>query len=158
MATDKEIVSTPSSDAVIEKGHKHSVNEFNSHDFVYDRALERRIRWKCDFKLLPPLVGLFLITFIDRTNIANARIEGMAKELHMGPTGYNESLWILNIPYIVLGIPSNMLMKKNFIKPSTYLSGLMFCWGECILSTFILNNANDCHSYVHNWIGSYEDF
>lgn len=128
----QEIVSTPTSETATEKGHPHtqSANEVMTPDFTYDKALESRIRWKCDFKLLPPLIGLFLITFIDRTNIANAKIEGMTKELHMGLTGYNEALWILNIPYIVLGIPSNMLMKKNFVKPSTYLSGLMFCWGK----------------------------
>lgn len=130
MAASPEIASSPDGGVSIEKGHVPSVNEVNPAGFTFDRALERRIRWKCDLKLLPPLAGLFLITFIDRTNIANAKIEGMTKELHMGPTGYNEALWILNIPYIVLGIPSNMLMKKNFVKPSTYLSGLMFCWGQ----------------------------
>jgi hypothetical protein len=114
----------------LEKHHVPSVKEVHpSSQFTLDPPLERRIRWKCDLKLLPPLVGLFLITFIDRTNIANAKIQGMTTELHMVGNDYNKALWILNIPYIIFGLPSNMLMKKDFVKPSTYLSGLMFCWG-----------------------------
>ena len=98
-------------------------------DFVADRNFEKRIKWKCDLKLLPPLMLLFIITFMDRTNIANAKIEGMTTELKMKNTDYNMSLWILNIPYICLGLPSNMLMKSGFVKPYVYLSVQMFCWG-----------------------------
>lgn len=99
-------------------------------DFVVDTAMERTLNWKCDFKLLPPLIVLFMITFLDRINIANAKIEGMTTSLKMTGNDYNTSLWILNIPYIVLAVPSNMLMKKGYVKPSVYLSGIMFCWGK----------------------------
>jgi hypothetical protein len=102
--------------------------EVRDGEFVFDAAMETRLNWKCDLKLLPPLIGLFVITFIDRTNIANAKIEGMTTELKMAPNNYNMSLWILNIPYIVLAVPSNMLMKRGFVRPAVYLSGIMFCW------------------------------
>lgn len=102
-------------------------------EFVFDKAMERKIMWKCDLHLLPPLSILFIITFIDRTNIANAKIEGMTTDLRMGNTDYNKALWILNIPYICLALPSNILMKKGFMKPSIYLSGLMFCWAVCVI-------------------------
>lgn len=98
-------------------------------DFIVDSAMEKRIKWKCDIKLLPPLMALFVVTYMDRTNIANAKIEGMTTELHMQNTDYNTSLWILNISYICLGLPSNMLLKSGFVKPYVYLSVLMFCWG-----------------------------
>jgi hypothetical protein len=96
--------------------------------FVEDAAMERRLTLKCDLKLLPPLMVLFMITFIDRINIGNAKIEGMTTELKMKNTDYNKALWILNIPYTILPLPSNMLMKKGFVKPSIFLSGQMFCW------------------------------
>jgi MFS family permease len=98
-----------------------------------DEAMERRLNWKCDLKLLPPLIFLFMITFVDRTNIANAKIEGMTTDLKMKGNDYNMSLWILNIPYICLAVPSNMLMKKGFVKPSVYLSTIMFCWSLCTI-------------------------
>jgi hypothetical protein len=106
-----------------------SISIPSEEDFVIDPTMEKRITWKCDLKLLPPLMILFIVTFMDRTNIANAKIEGMTTELKMKNTDYNMSLWILNIPYICLALPSNMLMKKGFVKPYVYLSGQMFCWG-----------------------------
>ncbi|CZR69302.1 related to putative tartrate transporter [Phialocephala subalpina] len=95
-------------------------------EFITDPDLERRITRKCDLKILPPLMILFMVTFIDRTNIANAKIEGMTTELKMKNNDYNMSLWILNIPYICLALPSNILMKKGFVRPAVYLSGQMF--------------------------------
>jgi hypothetical protein len=112
------------------KNNQAGINAVDDQDetFLVDVAMEKRLNWKCDLKILPPLIFLFVITFVDRTNIANAKIEGMTTDLKMKTTDYNMSLWILNIPYICLAVPSNMLMKKGFVKPSVYLSGLMFCW------------------------------
>lgn len=112
-----------------QKPKNASISTHPVEDFIVDADMERRITRKCDLKLLPPLMFLFIVTFMDRTNIANAKIEGMTTELKMKATDYNMSLWILNIPYICLALPSNMLMKKGFVKPYIYLSGQMFCWG-----------------------------
>ena len=40
---------------------------------------------------------------------------------------YNIALFIFFIPYILLEVPSNMLLKK--IRPSVWLSLIMFFWG-----------------------------
>lgn len=119
-------------DNSIEKGHGVGISTFDEQDepFIVDAAMEKRLNWKCDLKILPPLILLFMITFVDRTNIANAKIQHMTEDLKMKGTDYNMALWILNIPYIVLAVPSNMLMKKGFVKPSVYLSASMFCWGK----------------------------
>ncbi|KAM3086851.1 hypothetical protein ACMFMG_000975 [Clarireedia jacksonii] len=107
--------------------------ESHNTTFVEDAAMERRLTLKCDLRLLPALMILYAITFIDRTNIANAKIEGMTAELKMKNTDYNKALWILNIPYTILPVPTNMLMKKGFVKPSVFLSGQMFCWSLCTI-------------------------
>jgi hypothetical protein len=49
-------------------------------------------------------------------------------ELHMTGTQYNIVLMIFFVPYILLEVPSNIILKK--VKPSTWLSGLMFFWGQ----------------------------
>jgi hypothetical protein len=128
-----ELPSSPhGSENFDEKANPAEISVVDDHDepFIVDEAMERRLNWKCDLKLLPPLIFLFMITFVDRTNIANAKIEGMTTDLKMKGNDYNMSLWILNIPYICLAVPSNMLMKKGFVKPSVYLSTIMFCWCE----------------------------
>ncbi|KAH0020117.1 hypothetical protein KCU78_g6568, partial [Aureobasidium melanogenum] len=44
-----------------------------------DKALVRKL----DFKLIPWLSFLYLISFLDRTNIGNAKVDGLQKDLHM---------------------------------------------------------------------------
>ena len=99
-------------------------------DVVFDRALERRLILKIDFAVLPILFLLFLVSFVDRSNLANARIEGLEKSLHIPPksNGYNVALFSFTIPYVLFEVPANMMLKK--IRPQWWLSGLMFSWGR----------------------------
>lgn len=39
--------------------------------------------WKVDLYLIPWLCLLYLISFLDRTNIGNAKIEGLQTDLQM---------------------------------------------------------------------------
>lgn len=41
---------------------------------------------------------------------------------------YNIALFIFFIPYILLEVPSNLILKK--MAPSTWLSLIMVLWGE----------------------------
>jgi hypothetical protein len=41
---------------------------------------------------------------------------------------YNIALCVFFVPYILLEIPSNIILKK--IAPSTWLSSIMVGWGE----------------------------
>lgn len=38
---------------------------------------------KCDYRLIPLLGVLYLVAFIDRSNIGNARIAGMEEDLNL---------------------------------------------------------------------------
>lgn len=44
--------------------------------------------WKVDRWLIPWLCLLYLLSFLDRTNIGNARLARMEKDLHMGGHEY----------------------------------------------------------------------
>lgn len=46
---------------------------------VNEKALLRKIDWR----LLPAVGILYLLSFLDRSNVANARIEGLATDLGM---------------------------------------------------------------------------
>jgi hypothetical protein len=45
----------------------------------------RKLIWKLDVRLLPPLFILWFISLIDRVNIGTARIQGLEKDLGMNP-------------------------------------------------------------------------
>lgn len=50
--------------------------------------------WKVDRWLIPWLCLLYLLSFLDRTNIGNARLAGMEPDLNMKGHDYNNSLTI----------------------------------------------------------------
>jgi hypothetical protein len=63
-----------------------------------DPIAEKKLLRKVDLHVVPPLVILFLLAFLDRVNIGNAKIQGMTKELHMVGQDYSISLFIFFIP------------------------------------------------------------
>ena len=93
-----------------------------------DPATETKLVRKCDLHVVPVIALLYMLAFIDRINIGNARIQGLEKDLHMKGNDYNIALLVFFIPYILFEIPSNLIIRK--IAPSTWLSGIIFCWGK----------------------------
>ncbi|RMZ68515.1 vitamin H transporter [Pyrenophora seminiperda CCB06] len=93
-------------------------------------AAERRLLRKLDLRILPVLWLLYLVNFIDRANIGNAKIQGMEKELHLINQRFNISVWVFNLGYLVAGIPLQILFKKYGPKS---LCVMMFCWGITVI-------------------------
>ncbi|RDW57236.1 putative major facilitator superfamily permease-3 [Coleophoma crateriformis] len=103
-----------------------------------DAAALKRLTRKCDLHVVPPLFTLFLLAFLDRTNIGNARIQGLEASLHMQGNDYNIVLFIFFIPYILLEVPSNIIIKK--IAPSTWLASIMVLWGIATIGQGLVRN------------------
>lgn len=96
-----------------------------------DPVALRKLTRKCDLHVVPPLFVLFLLAFLDRTNIGNAKIQGLEDGLNLSGPQYNIALFVFFIPYILFEVPSNILLKK--IAPSTWLSSIMFFLGSVYL-------------------------
>ncbi|KAI4142727.1 MAG: hypothetical protein LQ340_007249, partial [Diploschistes diacapsis] len=77
------------------------------------KEMERKIIMKTDLHVLPILFLLFLVSFVDRTNIGNAKIEGLTTGLHMVGDQYSIAVFVFNIPYVLLDIPSNLLLRRQ---------------------------------------------
>jgi hypothetical protein len=92
-----------------------------------DPVAEKKLKTKCDLHVLPILSVMYMLSFIDRINIGNARIQGLTKDLGLKGSDYNIALFVFFIPYIVCEVPSNIILRK--VAPSTWISGIMFSWG-----------------------------
>lgn len=68
-----------------------------------------------------------MLSFLDRVNIGNAVIQGLPEDLALVGHQFNVALLILFIPFILLEIPSNLVMKR--VNPSTWLSVALFGCG-----------------------------
>jgi hypothetical protein len=98
-----------------------------------DKTIEKKLIRKIDFYLIPIFFLLLMAAFLDRINIGNARIIGLEKDLHMKGNDFNIALFVFFVPYNLLEVPSNLLMKK--VRPSMWLSGLILGWGTSHAST-----------------------
>ncbi|KAF2474589.1 MFS nicotinic acid transporter-like protein Tna1 [Lindgomyces ingoldianus] len=104
-------------------------------------AHDRKLLWKLDMKLIPWLSFLYLISFLDRTNIGNAKIDGLQEDLHMTNGQYNATLSIFFVSYALFEPLTNVLLKK--LRPSIFLPIIMLWWGICMT----------CMGLVHNFSG-----
>jgi hypothetical protein len=72
-------------------------NDVNGNDHAlphYDAGETARILHKIDYRLIPILALLYLLSFLDKGNIGNAKIAGMSKDLHLTGTQYNIALTV----------------------------------------------------------------
>jgi hypothetical protein len=59
---------------------------------------EKRLMRKIDFKLVPWLCVLYLLSFLDRSAIGNAKLYGLQKDLKLTSTQYNICLTVFFFP------------------------------------------------------------
>ncbi|KAJ5412652.1 uncharacterized protein N7487_007011 [Penicillium crustosum] len=101
--------------------------EGGEHHVEYDALEEQKVIRKCDIHVVPILMLLYLLAFLDRINIGNARLQGLEDDLNMEGPQYNYALVIFFVPYIICEVPCNLIMKK--MAPSTWICGIMAAWG-----------------------------
>ena len=64
-------------------------NEGNSADVDFSDVDEKKVLRKMDIRLIPMLALLYLLSFLDRGNIGNAKIEGLDTDLGLTGPQYN---------------------------------------------------------------------
>lgn len=104
-------------------------------------AIDKKLLRKLDLHLIPWLTLLYLISFLDRTNIGNAKIDGLLTDLHMSQNQYQASLSIFFISYALFEPLTNVLLKR--LRPSIFLPLIMLLWGICMV----------CMGLVHDFSG-----
>jgi hypothetical protein len=100
-----------------------------------EKALVRRL----DLTLLPTLWILYLNNYLDRTNIAQARLNGMDRDIGLTGDDYNLAVSILTIGYMLAQLPSNMLLTR--VRPSIYLPVTCIVWSSVAIATAGVKNA-----------------
>lgn len=60
----------------------------------------RRLLWKLDRRIIPYVGLLYLCSFLDRSNIGNAKLAGIIEDLNMSQSDYNVALSIFFVGYV----------------------------------------------------------
>ncbi|ETI22534.1 hypothetical protein G647_06609 [Cladophialophora carrionii CBS 160.54] len=110
-------------------------------DDAHTRALTRKLLWKLDTRILPVLALLFLCSFLDRTNVGNAKILGLETDIGVSNSQYANGLAIFFAFYIAAELPSNLVLKK--FSPRLWLAFLTSAWGI----------VGMCLGFIRNYAG-----
>ncbi|PBK64283.1 MFS general substrate transporter [Armillaria solidipes] len=102
-------------------------SEESHHSIELDAVSARRVWLKLDLFLLPVIAMFYFLSFLDRTNIGNARIAGLQRDLQMTNKQYSIALTVTYVPYIVTELPSNLLLRV--VGPNYLLPTLLTAWG-----------------------------
>uniref|UniRef100_A0A0W0G0X2 Major facilitator superfamily (MFS) profile domain-containing protein n=1 Tax=Moniliophthora roreri TaxID=221103 RepID=A0A0W0G0X2_MONRR len=94
---------------------------------IHDPAAEKRAVRRMDWAVLPLMTMYYLLSFLDRANIGNARVAGLQKALHMTDHQYQIVVTVLYVPYICAELPANLLLRK--IGPRIMMPILLTTWG-----------------------------
>jgi len=100
-------------------------------------AIDRKLLRKLDLKLIPWLCLLYLMSFLDRTNIGNAKLDGLNQVIDLGGQ-YNASLSIFFVSYALAEPLTNVLLKRY--RPSIFLPITMIGWGIVMTVMGLVHN------------------
>ncbi|KAJ5363405.1 major facilitator superfamily domain-containing protein [Penicillium brevicompactum] len=95
---------------------------------------ERALVKKIDLTLLPTIWIMYLLSYLDRTNIGNAKISGMEVDLRLTSNQYSIALVVFFVGYVLLEVPSNLVLGRS--RPSIFLPSIMILWGAltCVMA------------------------
>ncbi|GFF64926.1 hypothetical protein IFM47457_10957 [Aspergillus lentulus] len=94
------------------------------------RDLNRKVVRKVDLLVLPTIGILYILNYIDRQNLAAAKLQGITEDLHMTTEQFATAVSILFVGYLPFQIPSNLLITK-ISRPGMYICCAVTVWG-CI--------------------------
>ncbi|KAF8349449.1 major facilitator superfamily domain-containing protein [Amanita rubescens] len=116
----------------------------------YSSKEDRKLVWKVDLYLLPILTLLFLLSFLDRTNIGNAKFGNGAisfiapQDLNISASDYNTALAIYFVAYVVHEVPANLLLilmhSLKRLNPAIWLPSLTLVWGIVAVCQGLVTN------------------
>ncbi|OJD29111.1 major facilitator superfamily transporter [Diplodia corticola] len=111
----------------VKPGHVDEELEEALRNYVPGSAEEKKLLRKIDLRLMPILWIMYILNYVDRTNIGNAKIAGMEDDLNLDDQKYAWVLSIFFFGYLLCEVPSNMILSRS--RPSLFLPGIMIVWG-----------------------------
>jgi sugar phosphate permease len=92
----------------------------------FSADFSRQIYRKLDRRLLPFLMSLFMVAYIDRVNIGFAKLT-MSKDLGFSDSVYGLGAGIFFVGYFFFEIPSNLILQR--VGAKLWIARIMIVWG-----------------------------
>ncbi|KAL7625199.1 hypothetical protein AAE478_004414 [Parahypoxylon ruwenzoriense] len=93
---------------------------------------------KMDLRLLPILALLYIMSFLDRVNIGNARLYNLETDLGLVGDDYQLCVSILFVTYVAFELPVNLFLKR--MGPKNFIPLAATGWGLVSMCTGFVTN------------------
>ncbi|PVU85066.1 hypothetical protein BB560_007165 [Smittium megazygosporum] len=103
-----------------------------------EQIIRKRYLRKIDTRILPVVCMLYFSSYLDRSNIGAAMINGLKERLHLTAKMQGNVISIFYACYLIFEAPSNMLLKRS--KPRIWFTFIVTVWsGLTIYAAFAPN-------------------
>ncbi|OAL53524.1 MFS general substrate transporter [Pyrenochaeta sp. DS3sAY3a] len=99
--------------------------------------VQARIRRKFDKKMLSIVCLLYVLSYLDRGNIGNAKTAGIMKDLHLSN---NDWVWVLQTFYICYVLFEWTQLFWKILPAHIYVAALCFLWGAAAMLSGVSHN------------------
>ncbi|KAI1338273.1 MFS general substrate transporter [Xylariaceae sp. FL0016] len=99
---------------------------------------EKKLLRKIDLRMMPLMMLIYVLNYLDRNNIATARLGSLEEDIGLHGTQYNTIISIFFVGYILTQIPTNMILNK--MRPSIFLPSVMIGWATVSACTGAVQN------------------
>ncbi|ESK83748.1 mfs [Moniliophthora roreri MCA 2997] len=102
-----------------------------------DPEAEKRLVRRLDRRIVPSSMIIYLLCFLDRSNIGNAKVlnsdtgDSLQQTTRTSNADFNTALMVFLVAYVIFETPSNYMLKK--FRPSRWIALLMLGWGAMTL-------------------------
>jgi MFS family permease len=97
-------------------------------------TLNRKLVRKIDLIVLPIIGILYILNYIDRQNLAAAKLQGIMDDLNMTTQQFATAVSILFVGYLPFQIPSNLIISR-ISRPGLYICAAVVIWGTISAAT-----------------------
>ncbi|KAK5124451.1 hypothetical protein LTR85_001668 [Meristemomyces frigidus] len=122
--------------------HDHDLGKVDTNEVYHlshlteeEKIIEKKLKRKIDGLIMPLVILVYLMNYIDRNNYAAAKLQGLEEDLGLVGSQYQVGLSILFVGYVLMQVPSNLLLNFSG-RPSWYLGFFVTAWGlvSCLTS------------------------
>ncbi|OXH22188.1 high-affinity nicotinic acid transporter [Cryptococcus neoformans] len=118
-----------------------------------DYSEEKRILRKIDWNLIPVFGALYMMSFLDRSNIGNANLTTFSTDLGLVNNQFGAATSVVYATYVVFEPFWTVLLK--IIKPRYLLTATTLCWASITIGSAFIKNYDQLLA-VRILLGAFE--